>query len=72
MEVVEESSRREACRQLVGHLRKVGKKRKDVQRKFLAAEANAGRNVEEAKVTDFAFIFWQQKWNYDPCRIAVC
>ncbi len=53
MDPEEQSSCREVCRRLVRRLRKKGKERKCVQQKFLVEVANAGTNVEEAKVTNF-------------------
>ncbi len=61
MEAETQSSCREVCRQLVRHLRKVGKEKFHVRRKFLAEVANTSGNVEEAKVTSFGSIFLATK-----------
>ncbi len=58
MDAEEQSSRREECRQLVRRHRKNKNEEKYyVKRKFLAEVANAGGNIEEAKVMDFSSIF---------------
>ncbi len=62
MDAEEQSSRREAWRQRVRNLRiQRGKEKGNVQRKFLFEVANAGGNIEEAKVTVFDSNLWQQK-----------
>ncbi len=64
MDAEEQSSRREVWRERVRNLRKYRGKQKDkydIRRKFLAEVANAGGNVEEAKVTDFGSNFLATK-----------
>ncbi len=59
MDAEEQSSSREVWRQRVRNIRrKRGKEKGNAQRKFLFEVANAGGNVEEAKVTDFVSNFF--------------